>query len=55
MLAHQWALKNWAFRDKYAFEDYLADGEKILIDSFLTEEGRKLSEEPPQALTKERR
>jgi AcrR family transcriptional regulator len=48
MLAHQWALKNWAFRDKYAFEDYLADGEKILIDNFLTKEGRKLSEEPPQ-------
>lgn len=47
MLAHQWALKNWAFRDKYAFEDYLADGEKILIDNFLTPEGRKLSEEPP--------
>lgn len=55
MLAHQWALKNWAFRDKYAFEDYLADGEKILIDSFLTEEGRKLSEEPPQAQTRDRR
>ena len=48
MLAHQWALKNWAFRDKYAFEDYLADGEKILIDNFLTKEGRKLSEEPSQ-------
>ena len=47
MLAHQWALKNWAFRDKYAFEDYLADGEKILIDSFLTGEGRKLSGGPP--------
>jgi hypothetical protein len=29
-------LKNWAFRDKYSFEEYLADGEKMLIDAFLT-------------------
>lgn len=47
MLAHQWALKNWAFRDKYTLEDYLADGEKILIDNFLTEKGKKLGKNPP--------
>jgi AcrR family transcriptional regulator len=35
MFSHTWALKNWAFRDKYSFEEYLADGEKILIDGFL--------------------
>ena len=36
MFSHTWALKNWAFRDKYSFEEYLADGEKMLIDGFLT-------------------
>lgn len=43
MFSHTWALKNWAFRDKYSFEEYLADGEKILIDNFLTDYGREIS------------
>ncbi len=43
MFSHTWALKNWAFRDKYSFEEYLADGEKILIDNFLTDHGREIS------------
>jgi len=43
MFSHTWALKNWAFRDKYSFDEYLADGEKILIDNFLTDYGREIS------------
>jgi len=43
MFSHTWALKNWAFRDKYSFEEYLADGEKILIDNFLTDYGREVA------------
>lgn len=44
MFCHTWALKNWAFRDKYSFEEYLAEGERILIAAFLTAKGRKLFE-----------
>ena len=36
MFSHTWALKNWALRDEYSFEEYLANGEKMLIDAFLT-------------------
>ena len=43
MFSHTWALKNWAFRDKYSFDEYLADGENILIDNFLTDYGREIS------------
>lgn len=43
MFSHTWALKNWAFRDQYSFEEYLRDGEQILIDNFLTDHGRKIS------------
>ncbi|HXW22754.1 MAG TPA: TetR/AcrR family transcriptional regulator [Rhodomicrobium sp.] len=43
MFSHTWALKNWAFRDKYSFEEYLTDGEKILIDNFLTDYGKEIS------------
>ncbi len=44
MFCHTWALKNWAFRDKYAFDEYLAEGERILISAFLTPKGRKVFE-----------
>lgn len=44
MFCHTWALKNWAFRDKYTFDEYLAEGERILIAAFLTAKGRKLFE-----------
>lgn len=43
MFSHTWALKNWAFRDQYSFEEYLRDGEKILIDNFLTDYGLEIS------------
>ena len=42
MFCHTWALKNWAFRDKYRFDEYLAEGERILISAFLTRKGRKV-------------
>ena len=42
MFCHTWALKNWVFRDKYTFEEYLAEGERMLIAAFLTAKGRKL-------------
>ena len=40
MFAHTWALKNWAFSDRYSGEEYMAEGERILIRPFLTEAGR---------------
>lgn len=39
MFGHTWALKNWAFRDRYAADEYMAEGENILIRPFLTEAG----------------
>jgi AcrR family transcriptional regulator len=44
MFCHTWALKNWAFRDKYTLDEYLAEGERILVAAFLTAKGRKLLE-----------
>lgn len=39
MYAHTWALKNWAFRDRYSAEEYAAEGESILLTPFLTSTG----------------
>lgn len=39
MYAHTWALKNWAFRDRYSAEEYAAEGESILLIPFLTSAG----------------
>lgn len=41
LFGHSWALKNWAFRDRYSPDEYMAEGEKILIYPFLTEAGRQ--------------
>lgn len=41
MFGHSWALKNWAFRDRYSRDEYMAEGEKILVYPFLTEAGRQ--------------
>ncbi len=41
MYGHSWALKNWAFRDRYSHQEYMLEGEKILIIPFLTDAGRK--------------
>ena len=40
--AHAWALKGWAFRDRYTLEEYVKEGFKLLVDPFLTEKGRKV-------------
>lgn len=41
MYAHAWALKNWVFRDRYSPKEYAAEGEALLIEPFLTEQGTK--------------
>lgn len=40
MFGHTWALKNWAFRDRHTADEYMAEGEAILILPFLTAGGR---------------
>lgn len=42
MYAHTWALKNWFFRDRYSPEEYASEGQALLIETFLTEEGNKV-------------
>lgn len=39
MFGHTWALKNWAFRDRHTADEYMAEGEAILITPFLTDSG----------------
>ncbi len=39
--SHAWALKHWAFNDKYDLESYIHEGGRLLIEPFLTEQGRK--------------
>lgn len=41
MYGHTWALKNWAFRDRYSAEEYMAEGRNILLRPFLTKRGRE--------------
>lgn len=40
MFGHTWALKHWALREKFSVEEYVAEGEKLLILPFLTQDGR---------------
>lgn len=40
MYGHTWALKNWAFRDRYSADEYMAEGENILVKPFLTASGQ---------------
>ncbi len=39
MFGHTWALKNWAFRDRLSVDEYMAEGENILVRPFLTAAG----------------
>ncbi len=41
MFGHTWALKNWAFRDRLSADEYMAEGENILVSPFLTPAGKK--------------
>ncbi len=40
LFSHAWALKGWALRDRYALDDYVEEGIKLLVEPFLTEKGR---------------
>jgi len=40
LFSHAWALKQWAFRDRYSLDDYVGEGIKLLVEPFLTEKGR---------------
>jgi AcrR family transcriptional regulator len=40
MYCHAWALKHWAFRDRYGLKRYVAEGVKLLVEPFLTDKGR---------------
>lgn len=40
--AHAWALKGWAFRNRYTLEEYVKEGLKLLVEPFLTGKGRKV-------------
>jgi len=40
LFAHAWALKQWALRERYALDEYIEAGIKLLVESFLTDKGR---------------
>jgi AcrR family transcriptional regulator len=40
LFAHAWALKQWALRDRYALDEYIEEGIKLLVEPFLTDKGR---------------
>ncbi len=39
LFSHAWALKQWAYRDSFTLEEYVAEGERLLIEPFLTKKG----------------
>lgn len=39
LYCHGWALKHWAFRDRYSVERYVDEGLKLLVEPLLTDEG----------------
>lgn len=45
--AHAWALKGWAFRNRYTLGEYIAEGVKLLVDPFLTAKGRAAARSLP--------
>lgn len=40
MFCHAWALKHWAFGERYSLDQYLREGLHLLVEPFLTEQGR---------------
>ncbi|MDA8107859.1 MAG: TetR family transcriptional regulator [Betaproteobacteria bacterium] len=40
MFCHAWALKHWALRDRYSLEQYVREGFALLVEPFLTAQGR---------------
>lgn len=47
MYGQTWALKHWAYGNRFTVEEYVAEGEKILVDALLTEQGRREREARP--------
>lgn len=39
MFCHTWALKSWAFQDRYTLGQYVAEGIRIQVEPFLTKKG----------------
>jgi AcrR family transcriptional regulator len=40
MFCHAWALKHWAFGERYSLDQYVREGLRLLVAPFLTEKGR---------------
>jgi len=40
MFCHAWALKHWAFGERYSLDQYVREGLRLLVEPFLTEQGR---------------
>jgi AcrR family transcriptional regulator len=40
MFCHAWALKHWALRDRYSLVRYVREGIALLVEPFLTAQGR---------------
>lgn len=40
MFCHAWALKHWALGERYSLEQYVREGLRLLVEPFLTEQGR---------------
>ena len=39
LFSHAWALKHWAYLDTFTLDEYVAEGERLLIEPFLTKKG----------------
>jgi len=40
MFAHAWALKYWAFRERYTLDEYVEEGLQLMVEPFLTAKGK---------------
>ena len=49
MFAHAWALKHWAFCDRYTLAEYVDEGLQLLVEPFLTAKGKTAMSRIPQS------
>ncbi|NMG75745.1 TetR/AcrR family transcriptional regulator [Aromatoleum diolicum] len=49
MFAHAWALKHWAFCDRYTLAEYVDEGLQLLVEPFLTAKGKTAMSRVPQS------
>jgi len=40
MFCHAWALKHWAFGERYTLDQYVREGLRLLVEPYLTQKGR---------------